>query len=427
MMKHYIQKKLERFVRDYFKKHKEIKLIVITGSVGKTSTKIAIASLLSEKFRVRVHGGNHNSELSAPLAILGITFPDNIRSLRAWMDVFKQAKKIVNEPANVDVIVQELGTDRIGQIAEFGKYLNPDIAVVTSVAPEHMEFFINMDNVAKEELCVVNYSKTALINCDDVSIDYLKYITNPSVTYYGTNESANYRFISQSYNFKDGYKGTYSAPEFPEKFDAAIKLIGDHTIRSAIAAGAIGAKLGMTQEEIVSGLLRVKTVPGRMNILYGAENTILIDDTYNSSPLAAASAIDTLYRLIVPGRIVVLGSMNELGAMSVDAHKKLGELCDPTKLEWVVTVGDEAEKYLAPAAKARGCQVKVCKNALEAGAFVRSVLKPKMVILFKGSQGGIYLEEAVKVVLYRTSDEMQLVRQSADWIKTKNAFFSKFK
>lgn len=426
-MKKYIQKKLERFVRDYLKKHKDIKLIVIAGSVGKTSTKIAIASVLSEKFRVRVHGGNHNSELSAPLAILGIAFPDNIRSLSSWVRVFKEAKQKIKEPTNVDIIVQELGTDRIGQIEAFGKYLNPDIAVVTAVSAEHMEYFISLDNVAREELAVVNYSKTALINCDDVSTDFLKYVKNPNITYYGTSESANYRFKLQSYNFQEGYKGIYSAPEISEPFEASIKLLGDHTIRSAIAAGAIAAKLGMSQEEIVSGLSRIKTVPGRMNILHGAENTIIIDDTYNSSPLAAASALDTLCRLIVPSRIAVLGSMNELGATSEEEHKKLGELCDPNKLEWVITVGENAEKYLAPAAKARGCQVKVCKNALEAGAFVRSVLKPKTVILFKGSEGSIYLEEAVKVVLHKTSDEMYLVRQTADWIKRKNVFFSKFK
>jgi hypothetical protein len=90
-----------------------------------------------------------------------------------------------------------------------------------------------------------------------------------------------------------------------------------------------------------------------------------------------------------------------------------------------VTVGDQTEKFLAPAAKARGCQVKSFKNALQAGAFVRSVMESGAAILFKGSEGGIYLEEAVKVVLHSTSEETRLVRQSPEWIARKTEFFEK--
>jgi UDP-N-acetylmuramyl pentapeptide synthase len=122
-------------------------------------------------------------------------------------------------------------------------------------------------------------------------------------------------------------------------------------------------------------------------------------------------------------KIAVLGSMNELGDISQAEHQALGMLCDPTQLAWVVTVGDEAEKYLAPAAKTRGCQVMSFKTAQEAGAFVHKVLEPGAIVLFKGSQGGIYLEEAVKVILHATEDEKQLVRQSAAWLEIKQKFF----
>ena len=128
-----------------------MKLVVVAGSVGKTSTKIAIATVLNEKLRVRLHEGNHNSELSAPLAILGVEFPSNLRSFGAWWNVFTAVRHRIRRPADVDVIVQELGTDAIGQIPHFGTYLKPDIAVVTSVAPEHMEFFKTLDAVAAEE------------------------------------------------------------------------------------------------------------------------------------------------------------------------------------------------------------------------------------------------------------------------------------
>lgn len=105
-------------------------------------------------------------------------------------------------------------------------------------------------------------------------------------------------------------------------------------------------------------------------------------------------------------------------------HQALGRLCDPNQLAWVITVGEEAGKYLAPAARARGCQVKSFKTALQAGAFVRRVVESGAAILFKGSQTGIYLEEAIKIVLHSTDDEQYLVRQTTDWIERKTKFFS---
>jgi UDP-N-acetylmuramoyl-tripeptide--D-alanyl-D-alanine ligase len=163
-----------------------------------------------------------------------------------------------------------------------------------------------------------------------------------------------------------------------------------------------------------------------MNMLRGAEKTTIIDDTYNSSPLAAKSSIRTLYQLNVPQRIAVLGDMNELGTTSAVEHEEIGKMCEPNQLSWVITVGKESENYLAPAARSRGCQVKSFPDALSAGAFARSVIEPGCAILFKGSQGGIFLEEAVKVILHDAADASQLVRQTQEWMAVKNKFFSKF-
>ena len=123
MLKEYVQRKLEKYVRRYFALHPDVKLVCITGSVGKTSTKMALANILTQEYRIRVHTGNHNTNMSAPLAILGIPYPRDIRSISAWRDVFKQAKRRIKEPADVDIIVQELGTDKPGDIECFGTYL----------------------------------------------------------------------------------------------------------------------------------------------------------------------------------------------------------------------------------------------------------------------------------------------------------------
>jgi len=426
MFKTYIQKRLEEYVRQYFIRHPEVKLVVVTGSVGKTSTKVAIATVLSEHFRVRLHESNHNTQMSTPLAILGIEYPKNIKNVFEWLAVFRAAKNRIEAPTDVDVIVQELGSDRIGEVPYFGSYLKPDIAVITAVAAEHMEFFKTIEAVAQEELSVANYSKTALINKDDIDGQFAKYLNNASINTYGTSGSAEYHFISKDYNVKDGHVGMFFAPEFPDPMPATIRVLGEHTLRPAIAAAAVGVKLGMDTTQLVRGLDKLHSLPGRMNKLQGFNKTIIIDDSYNSSPLAAKSSLRTLYQMNVTHRIAVLGDMNELGETSAVEHEELGKLCDPNQLAWVVTVGEQSEKYLAPAAKSRGCQVKSFHDALSAGAFVRKIVDEGDAILFKGSQGGIYLEEAVKMLLLDAADEAQLVRQSPKWMLIKNKFFSKF-
>lgn len=424
MFKAIIRSKLERAVKRYFKKNPQVKLVVVVGSVGKTSTKIAIGTVLNEKLRVRLHEGNHNSELSAPLAILGVEFPGNLRHISEWRLVFKAVKERLKQPADVDVIVQELGTDGIGQIPHFGTYLKPDIAVVSSVSPEHMEFFKTLDAVATEELSAANYSKLSLINRDDIDGKYAAAITNGNLATYGTSAVAEYRFETDDYTFEDGFTGRFISPEFPEGIPTTLNLLGEYSTRSAVAAGAVALKLGLTVEDIARGMANIKAVKGRMNILRGVNNATIIDDTYNSSPLAVASALQALYQMNnVPQKIAVLGSMNELGDTSEAEHVAIGKLCDPTQLAHVITVGDEAAKYLAPAAKSNGCHVMSFKTALEAGAYAHKVLEPGAALLFKGSQGGIYLEEAVKIVLHSTDDEAQLVRQSPEWLEKKQKFF----
>lgn len=427
MFKNYVQRKLEGYVKKYLRVHSDVKLIIVTGSVGKTSTKVAIGTVLSEKFRVRLHEGNHNAELSTPLAILGIEYPEDLKSVKAWLAIFKAARKRIKQPSDVDVIVQEVGSDRIGQVPHFGTYAKPYLAVVTAVSQEHMEYFKTVDAIAAEELSAANFSERALINRDNIAGKYAMDLTNANINTYGTTEAAEYHFIQEDFTLEDGFTGLFSVHgEFDMGIKVNLKVIGEHSIRSAVAAGAVGVRLGLSEDELRNGLGKIRAVNGRMNVLRGVKDTIIIDDTYNSSPLAAESALEALYQLSVPQKIAVLGSMNELGDASPAAHEALGKICNGNQLAYVVTVGDDAEKYLAPAAMTNGCQVVSFKTALEAGAFVHRVLEENAAILFKGSQGGIYLEEAVKIVLHSTEEESKLVRQSPKWLAEKQEFFSKF-
>lgn len=400
--------------------------MVVAGSVGKTSTKQAVATLLSQKYRVGMAEGNYNTHMSTPLAILGIKYPENIRSVGAWLSVFSAARKRIKWPTGVDVIVAELGTDQPGDIAHFGTYLKPDIGVVTAVTEEHMEFFPSIEAVAQEELESANFSKTAIINRDDIDDRFAEFLKNPNIDTYGTTGAAEYRFEIDDFSVEEGYKGQVMTPEFEQPFGATVKVVGEHSLRPPMGAVAVAVKLGMEPQEIVAGLAMIRPVPGRMNIMHGIDNFMVIDDSYNASPLAVESALQALYGLQVPQRVAILGSMNELGASSPAEHEKVGNLCDPSLLAWVITVGDEAEKYMAPAARKRGCQVKSFKSAIDAGAFAHSVLEEGAAVLVKGSQNGVFTEEAVKVLVV-TDDYPKLVRQSPQWMKIKDKFFSKFK
>jgi len=424
MFKSFIQQKLENYVKKYFQKHPEIKLIAVGGSVGKTSTKHAIATVLSQRYKVRMHEANHNTELSAPLGILGIDYPEKVHSVSAWLAVFSAARQRIKNPDDAQIIVQELGSDRPGDMAMFAKYLMPDIGVITGVTPEHMETFGSIEAVALEELSLANFAKSALINRDDIAGRFANDITNPNIATYGTTASAEYHFEAQDITVKDGYSGNIFIAEYDEPLPATLKVLGEHSLRPIMAAVAVGTKLGLTADEVRKGVQDIKPVPGRMNILRGQNDSMVIDDTYNSSPAAAEAALRTLYTLQAPQRIVIFGSMNELGAVSAQEHEFLGSLCDPNLLSWVVTVGEEAEKYLAPAARAKGCQVKSYRSSIQAGGFVHSVLEEGSIVLAKGSQTGIYCEEAVKVLLHDSDDTEQLVRQSLEWQEKKTTFFS---
>lgn len=425
MFKQFIQKQLENYVLKYLAKHPDIKLVAVGGSVGKTSTKTAIATVLSQQFRVRMAEGNLNTHMSVPVAILGIEYPENIRSVSAWLAVFRAARKRISGPSDVDVIVQELGTDRIGEMAHFGAYLTPDIGVVTAVSPEHMEFFKTIDTVAEEEMSLANYSKKAVLNRDMIDSKYADDLTNASMVTYGRTSAAEYHIETEDFSLDYGFKARLMAPDFKKSVPAYVRVIGDHSLLPPTAALAVAVELGMDPAKIAEGIEDITPVKGRMNLLRGIKNSVLIDDTYNSSPDSAAAALQTLYGMQVPQRIAILGSMNELGEVSESAHKTLGELCDPTLLAWVVTVGDDAKNYLAPVAKSRGCQVKSFSNAIDAGGFVNSVLESGAVVLAKGSQGGIYLEEALKILLHETHEDHELVRQSEQWQKIKQDFFSR--
>lgn len=427
MLKKAIIQQLQRYVRMYFAAHPHVKLVAVVGSVGKTGTKHAIATLLEQKYRVRMHSGNFNSEVSVPLAILGIDMPTRLSSAAQWLEVFRAAARRVKDPDDVEVIVQELGTDSPGDIAAFGRYLRPNITVVTAVTAEHMEFFKTLDTVAHEELSVAAYSQRLLINIDDVEVRYLAALGRDTYSTYGLSEQADYR-LEHYHLSSQGYRAKIHTPESAYKQAIEIGVVGRHSLLPVIAAIAVATEMGVTPDEVSKGIAQLQPVPGRMHLIPGKRGISVIDDTYNASPAAVAAALQTLYEFgnDATQRIAVLGDMRELGDTSQVAHEAIGGLCDSARLTQLVVVGPDMTQYTAPVARARGCTVKCVKTALEAGEFVRALAQPGAVVLVKGSQNTIFLEECTKLLIEEKYHD-KLVRQSSEWLSKKAAYFASLK
>lgn len=397
-------------------KKAKFKTIVVAGSIGKTTTKHAIAATLAHKHKVQYQKGNYNVLLSVPLVFFGLPIPSLINPL-AWIKTFLLIEKQLRRPYLFDVVVIEIGTDAPGDIAQFKKYLRADIGVVTAIAPEHMAFFKTLDAVAKEELSLESFSDRLLINTDLCDKKYLDLLLNDTYVSYGRAGLPTYKF---------NYSGS------PTNFRLAVSKNGEDLIRhdlnlaatsqlsAAVAAVAVADMLGLDEEEIKKGIATIKPTPGRMNLLKGIKDSVLIDDTYNASPEAAKAALQTLYATRASQKIALLGNMNELGAYSKTAHTEIGKLCDPKEIDLLVTLGKDANLYLAGEAEKRSCNVVRTQNPVEAGKKIAEVIRKDAAVLVKGSQNGVFAEEAVKLLLANKKDEKYLVRQSSDWMEKKS-------
>lgn len=408
---------LERQVRKLRAKH-AFKVVAVVGSVGKTSTKAAIATTLAASQRVIWQAGNYNDRVTVPLIFFNQPEP-NIFNIFSWIRIFFQNGRMIRKPYPYDVVVAEIGPDGPNQMKYF-RYVQPDILVLTAVTPEHMEYFGTLDAVAEEELALLSSAKQALVNIDDTPADYLRdreylsYGLSPTATYYAGNRKAR-GLEGQSANF---YLGK------DHEIAATISMLGEQGAKVAVAAAASASLLGLKTADIESGLQQIVPFAGRMRILKGVQGSTLIDDTYNASPIAVNAALDVLYKAKAPQRIAILGNMNELGDYSERAHQEVGEHCNPKKLDLIVTIGRDANTWLASAAEARGCRVKTFLSPYEAGEFVKTELKDGAVVLAKGSQNGVFAEEALKILLANPEDANKLVRQSDYWLAAKRKQFT---
>ena len=399
------------------KKH-PIKVVAVVGSVGKTSTKAAIAKALQADKRVIWQEGNYNDRVTVPLVFFGQPLP-GLLNLPAWFSIWRRNEQTIRTEYPYDVAVIELGIDGPGQMQDFA-YLKPDLVVVTAITPEHMEYFGTLDAVASEELHALTFAKKALINVDDTPKHY---VPKRGYKTYGLAEAATYRIAKRTSKGLKGQRVTFVLGNDHE-FSATIPMLGQQGAKIAAAAAAAAHVLGESHEAIERGLKNVEAFAGRMRLFEGIKGTTIIDDTYNSSPIATKAALDVLYEVKADQRIAILGSMNELGDYSPEAHHEVGAHCNPKKLSLVVTIGHDAEVFLAPIARDQGCEVRSFESPYAAGAFVKKQLKEGAAVLAKGSQNRVFAEESLKSILAHKKDSENFVRQSDYWMRIKRAQFT---
>lgn len=404
---------LERKVEQLRVKHK-FTVVAVAGSVGKTSTKLAVARLLEASGKsVRYQEGNYNDRVSVPLVFFGEAMP-SLFNIFAWLVVLGRMSRKVKQDYGYDVVVVELGTDGPGQMADFA-YIQPDITVLSAISPEHMLQFGTIDAVASEELEVSSYSWQLLVNVADVDTKYLDGISYKS---YGVGQPADYQAeVIGSHGIVGQQLLIKSADG--EDFQVSTDYGGRQGATIVLAAVAVAKMLSIDDEAIVSAVADLRPFAGRLQILEGINDSTIIDDTYNSSPLATKAALDLLYATDAKQKIAILGDMNELGDSSVQEHRDLGAYCRADQLDYVVTIGAKSRDDLAPAAKAAGCQVKSFTSPVDAGNFVKDIVVSGAVILAKGSQNGVFSEEAVKQLLRNSGDASKLVRQGGGWMGKK--------
>jgi UDP-N-acetylmuramoyl-tripeptide--D-alanyl-D-alanine ligase len=343
-----------------YRKSLAIKVLAITGSNGKTSTKDFAASVLSRRFRVTKTEGNFNNHVGLPRTILEATSQDH-------------------------VAVWEIGMNHPGEIAPLARIAAPDAAIITNVGIAHIEFMGSREAIAKEKGAlaeVVDPAGTVVLNADDEFTADIASRTRARVVLAGiTNGTICAGEIRQSANGSE-----FTILEGAHRCRAQLPVPGMHMIQNAMLAVAAGRAFGLSLEECAAGLASSPLTKARLQIkeVGGVQ---IIDDSYNANPDSMKAALRTLMELDTDGkRIAVLGEMGELGTESESGHREVGEAAATFEIDQLITIGEMGE-VIAQAARDAGLEkVSSVKSTSEAAGLLSDMAVPGDLILVKGSR-----------------------------------------
>ena len=409
--------------RVLLRRHKPT-LIAITGSVGKTSTKDAIYDAIKDSVHARKSQKSFNSEIGVPLTILGL--PTGWDNPARWLwNIIDGAFTAFFSRQYPKVLVLETGVDTPGDMQQLTRWLKPDIVVLTRLpnVPVHVEQFKGPEAVIEEKMKLVHGMKAGgvlVYNHDDELIKQQLPDVRQKTIGYGRYLPTDVK-VSKDQVYYTGkvpagitFNLTYGADSIEVSLPGVVGV--QHSLGCA-AAVAVAQQLNISLTQAAAGLSKLVTPPGRLKIIPGIKGSVLLDDTYNSSPIAVEHALETLSELKhATRRIAVLGDMLELGKYSSDEHKRIGkrvgEVCDV-----LLTIGVRARGFAA-GALANGLDDETVfqyDNAARAGRELQIMLRPGDVVLIKASQG-IRAERIVEEVMAEPEKATELLaRQDPAW------------
>ncbi len=391
---------------------------MVTGSVGKTSTKDAVAAVLSTGFLVRKSEKSFNSEFGVPFTIFGVGNPWG--NPVAWLQMIKSVLALLFLPNHYpNMLVLEVGADKPGDLARILRIATPDAVVVTRLPdiPVHVEAYATPEEVQEEEFSPAYTLRPAaplIISADKPHQREMAARTSARVLSYGTSPDATVRIgnieYSKEHNVVVGMRAELSLGT--ETATAVIPgSVGTIQVLPIAAAVLAGHAFGITLTEAIEALRHYTPPAGRGRLLQGITDSTIIDDTYNASPVAVEEALETLTHF--PGarrRVAVLGDMLELGRYSVQEHERIGALAGE-RADLVIAVGIRAQ---AIARTATGAQTLHFDTAYAAASALPALIQAGDVILVKGSQS-IRTERIVEALLADSADRAKLVRQEPEW------------
>ena len=399
-------------------------IIAITGSVGKTTTKDAIFSVLKNYRKTRKSEKSFNSEIGVPLSILGL--PNAWDNPVMWLKNFFDGAVIAFfSQSYPEVLVLECGVDRPGDMASLAKWLKPDIVVMTRLpdVPVHVEYFGTPEAVVAEKLELLRALTSTgsfVYNYDDVKLQEAANGVRQNAIGFSRYLPSHFTASHDEVVYNDDVPVGSSFTLEHLNDVTTIRVMGSVGVQNAYtyaAAAAVGSLFDISLSDVAKALAEHQGPPGRMRILAGIKGTMIIDDTYNSSPVASEAALQSLRELRGAKRkIAVLGDMLELGQFSSREHERIGTLV-PACADVLFTVGVRSRKT-AEAALENGMHEKYIfqyEDAAKAGRELQSFIQPGDFILVKGSQG-VRAEKIVEEIMrHPESASYQLVRQDTAW------------
>jgi UDP-N-acetylmuramoyl-tripeptide--D-alanyl-D-alanine ligase len=404
------------------------KIIAIVGSVGKTSTKDAVFTVLSKFKTVRKSEKSFNSEIGLPLTILG--------SPNGWDDPFVWLENIIHgfclilwKQQYPEYLILEIGVGKPGDIKKnVVPWFRSDIVIVTRFPdkPVHVEFFGSVEKIIEEKSAIIDTLKKdgiLILNHDDEKVYSLHLKSTHKTISFGMHENSTYHSTYPTYLYKTqndikiplgiNFKLEYKGNTFPVMLP---NVLGLHNVGQATSVIACASLLGCDLLDSIKALNEYVTPPGRLSLIEGINNSVIIDDTYNSSPIAMEVAIDVLKNIEGKRKIAVLGDMLELGKFTEEEHHIVGEKIFGI-VDILITVGPRAKSIAEGAIKKGFIQKNIYSfdSSKTVANFLEGIVEKGDIILMKGSQG-VRLERAVEAIMeHKELKKSLLCRQDKEW------------